>query len=376
MNLAMKKIGILTIQKSEVNYGASLQTYALWHYLSLLGYECEVIDLLRPCHAQYLNPRQGKIKRAYIRMRHWLTKEPMRKKKFEEFNGLIAYSPCFRSVDELYKNVPKYDVYISGSDQIWNPNMPFDNAPYFLSFAPSGSIKISYASSFGIDDLTNINENVRAKIRYWLNDYAAISVRELSGLKIIHELALQNNEAECVLDPTFLLSRDEWSRLARPVHLNFSNFIFLYTLHYNEEFVKNAMAFADKQNLRVVCVLSSVRRIKSKDSNLIILNNVGPREWLWLIENARIVLTDSFHGTIFSVIYRVPFKVYVDASSLVKGRIISLLSDLELKEHLFFDSAVIPDENVENLNVKKELFILDKKIYGSKTFLKQLDNFA
>ena len=163
------RIGIITIHNST-NYGASLQAWALYKFLVDCGFDCEVIDLHRPVHDDYIFSKRftdyhGMCKEAqrfhlkkFIRTHIIKKKEPAgvaaREAKFTAFNGKIRLSRPYRSIDDLYAEPPAYDVYVTGSDQVWNPTQPFCIEPYFLTFVKDGNArKISYASSIGIESL-------------------------------------------------------------------------------------------------------------------------------------------------------------------------------------------------------------------------------
>lgn len=145
------KAGIITIHNSP-NYGACLQSFALWKYITGQGVDCEIIDLYRPYQKEYIPGRKfvpmrkqkhilpDTIKHAIKRL-IGRNKEPKyfsdsAKEKFKQFNAPIKLSGTYRGIDELYANPPLYDLYISGSDQVWNPSQPYCMEPYFLTFAP------------------------------------------------------------------------------------------------------------------------------------------------------------------------------------------------------------------------------------------------
>ena len=182
------KIGILTVHRAP-NYGALLQCYALQHYLNISGYECMVIDLLRPYHDAYI-PTPGyepfdvkKIHRSFkgeIKkfIGHYLhrydannrkfsnvyAKEIAHKKElFARFDKRIAYTRQYNSIGELYANPPLFDIYITGSDQLWNPTQPYCIEPYFLTFVKEGR-KISYATSIGV---SSIPDEIKQKYVSW-----------------------------------------------------------------------------------------------------------------------------------------------------------------------------------------------------------------
>jgi len=370
-----KKIGIITIQNPPENYGASLQCYALWKYLSSLGFECEVINLLRPWSKEYIRSSKDTpvtkrifflnvkeklltffgIKRTkqYIDLEH--------EKRFKNFNHKIQYSKTYYSVDELYSNPPMYDVYISGSDQIWNPNMPFVNEPYFLTFAPEKSIKISYASSFAIEILP---ENIKKNYAKWLSNYNYITVREQSGCRIVEELI--NKKVSVALDPSFLITPEEWGQLAKDVRLS-KPYVFVYCLHYNSTLIKIAKNIANEHNWDIVLIISERKRVMEDNVNQI--TNAGPEEWLGWLKGAEYVITTSFHGTVFSMLFGVNFLTVIEKKSTTSDRIKTLLSIFNLIHHLveldFNEVEVGIIENIKSLEFNYNVF--KKKLNQKRT---------
>ena len=176
------KIGIITIHNSP-NYGACLQSYALYKYLNMQGCDVEIIDLHRPIHSDYVysrkyvsyNPKPDlpwyrqkiRLLRGCFKKTKYTNELDVRSVKFNAFNAKIKLSRPFKGIDELYSNPPHYDIYITGSDQLWNPTQPFCIEPYFLTFVKDKkSKKISYASSIGHDVLT---EKEKADYKTWLS---------------------------------------------------------------------------------------------------------------------------------------------------------------------------------------------------------------
>lgn len=330
------KLGILTIQKPPENYGASLQCYALWSYLSSLGHACEVIDLYRPWHPEYKRGKRDpktpfSVRRILSSLFSGKDKTPLmlhnkRYAAFEAFNNRVTYSIPYRSLDEIYDNPPIYDIYISGSDQIWNPHMPIVNEPYFLTFAPEGSRRIAYASSFAVDSLDKRTEKQYAE---WLSRYSRISVRERSGVSIIERMGC-GLEALQVLDPTFLLKPEEWDALSVTPSVS-DPYIFVYTLHPKEEINESIRRFARKSGTEVRMVISDTSA--SVPADFITLSDIGPREWLGYVRNASLVITDSFHCTVFSILFGRSFKT-VSTNAKVASRLSSLLELFGLTDHL------------------------------------------
>lgn len=302
------KIGIITVQKAPENYGACLQCYALWKFIKNQGHTCELIDLVRPWSPDYLESKRFKEKHPktkipfYRRILKSLVgprkKIPIENESFKAFNALMDYSDTYYSVDSLYDNPPVYDVYVAGSDQIWNPLMPFINEPYFLTFVPKGGKKISYASSFAVKE---IPEGVWLSHPDWLDDYRAISVRETSGADIVKKYF--GKQASIVADPTMLLTNSEWEKLLVLPQTN-EKYLFVYTLQYNQQIVDKAVSLAKDKGLIVYVVVSSTTGIKPvQKAGVHYIYTAGPKEWLGYIHAAEYVITDSFHGSVFSFLF-------------------------------------------------------------------------
>lgn len=337
----MKKIGIITIHKSEVNYGACLQSFALWKFITDLGNDCEIIDLSRPCHSDYKISRSfgEKCKPWKQKLMAWVKRSISKKnrtnwilerrKKFENFNKQASYSRKFRSVEELYKASLDYDIYITGSDQVWNPKMPFLNEPYFLTFVPPNKKKISYASSFGID---YIPQEYKEKYANWLNKYDYLSTREESGASIVKDLTGKNPEV--VLDPVFLLPKVTWEKYTQDISgIAPHSYIFVYMLKYDERTVKHAIALAEKRRKPLYMVLSEEKIVEHPMVKQLV--SLSPSEWLWLVANADVFVTSSFHGTALSIIFNTPFVVFLENGVPTNNRILDMLASMGMMENLF-----------------------------------------
>ena len=218
----MMRVGIITIQKCD-NFGADLQAYALGAKLRSMGYDAENIDYLFYKHPRHLGGRgecpvlpisiKNKIKEFLfpIVMRQKSLKNRVaraeRHRRFDAwFNANVKVGREYRSVKSLYDNPPKYDVYMVGSDQAWNPRLYSNIKPYFLDFVPQRARCVSYASSFGVSELSGL---VFYKYKQWLKRFTHIGLREKEGAEIVEAMAL-NAEVKHVVDPTLLLNADEW----------------------------------------------------------------------------------------------------------------------------------------------------------------------
>lgn len=332
------KIGIITIHNSP-NYGASLQAFALYKYIELQGHDCELIDLHRPHQADFVPSKRftkyrtdslkSKVRCAISAMigKKNIYYSSEAKKKFDDFNGQIKSSRPYYGIDNLYADPPLYDLYITGSDQLWNPAQPFCLEPYFLTFAPKGSKKISYAASIGISDLT-VKE--KKDFKRWLSSYTAISVREKQA-KILLESFI-DREIVQVSDPTFLLDVEYWHSMARkPVRKQ--PYILLFTLSYNPVILNYALRLSRESGMRLI----SIAQIQpdSVDETYTTVKDAGPREWLGYLADADLVITDSFHGTVFSILMGSRnFYTYIAPGNKRSSRITDLLSTLNLRDHL------------------------------------------
>lgn len=338
------KIGIITIHKSP-NYGACLQAYALWKYLEQKGNDCEIIDLYRPYQEEYVPSKRFQRMRQHTsfvsRCKQAIKKmlglykgkagklfSDNAKLKLDKFNSQIKYSRAYKGIDELYANPPIYDLYVSGSDQLWNPTQPYCLEPYFLTFVPNGGRKISYATSIGITDLTDEEKH---KFKDWLSSYDAISVRELQAEKLL-ESFITDHVISQVPDPTFLLDVEEWKKLAVSPDIN-EKYILLFTLQWSPVLVEYCKRLSAESGLLLV-VLTQIQP-QNNGGGYIPVTDAGPKEFIGYIANAEMVITDSFHCTVFSIIMGVKnFYTYISPSNGRGSRITDLFDSFGLQNHL------------------------------------------
>lgn len=348
----MKKVGIITIHNSP-NYGACLQSYALYRYIQQQGNDVEIIDLHRPfAYEDYIPSKKYVSSRSVKRSLLSRIKEnvksligikpkksslysPSAIKKFDEFNAVIKLSQPYRGIDELYANPPLYDLYVSGSDQLWNPTQAYCLEPYFLTFVPKGQgKKISYATSVGITDL---RDNEKKDFAKWLNLYDDISVREYQAQSLLQGL-LADKKVNQVADPTFLLDPKDWKDMA--VKPKQSKYILMFTLQHRPEILEYCLQLSKQSGLPLI-ELGQVQP-DVLDGSYTAVKDAGPKEFLGYIENAELVITDSFHCTVFSLIMGANnFYTYIAPTNQRGSRIIDLLDTYQIIEHL-----LSPDLNV------------------------------
>lgn len=314
----MKKVGIITIHNSY-SFGGSLQSFALWKYIETLGCDCEIIDLLRPEHTQYIESlkypvwnmepprhlwlhimwRKTKHLRKFLHIGKFLVLSPAaerRQRKYCRFNATVKMSRSYKKIRELYKNPPEYDYYITGSDQVWNPRNGIPVEPYFLTFVRSGK-KVAYAASIGLSELPDIYHDSYKK---WLSSYDDISVREALCSDFVSKLL--NKNIPVVLDPTMLFNRSFWNEISvRPAY---KHYILVYSLTGQKELIEYAMKVGRKLGRDVVVVNFSYPGCISAE-------DAGIDETLGLFQSADIIYTDSFHGTVFSLLFGIEFYVWI-----------------------------------------------------------------
>lgn len=367
------RIGIITILKVN-NYGAELQAYATQAAIKKLGVDAEIIDYLfykHPKHikttlsrplfnfsckkrlAEYLFPIISKIK-------EWGSKDTkLRRSRFEKFHDInTTQSRTFRTLDDLYSGCPDYDIYIVGSDQVWNPGIYTSLKPYFLDFAPKGKRKVAYASSFGIGKLP---ENVKGTYRNFLRSFDAIGAREKSGVKIISDLGLK---AENVLDPTLLLNGDEWRKVNTQYNGLPERYVAVYELASSPYLRKVATEVSKSLGLPIVRICGST---KTDDKNAININDAGPAEFLSIIQNADFVVTDSFHGTAFSINFQKPFFTITPDRKDNNSRQADLLTMLGITNRILKENDPIP--SAISLNFSKVNKLLEAERFKSINFL-------
>ncbi|MEA5602221.1 polysaccharide pyruvyl transferase family protein [Nostoc sp. UHCC 0252] len=347
------KIGILTFHHID-NYGATLQACALWIFLNSQGYDVEIIDY-RPLKISwiYFRPliplkRLGKvfvnIPRAWKMRQFLLSNVKLSDRKFYDKKGLQYYND-------------KYDVVICGSDQIWClDSFRGYNSSFFLDFINKQTTrKISYAASFGNTlKLGDYQKEIYALI----GQFQTILVRDSNSLKIIKDQC--NQEATKVLDPTFLI---KYEALLEPPKIK-DKYLLLYTQAEigaeEEDFIKS---LATNQNLIIISV--------GRDHKLaqINLEGAGPKEWIGLHSQASYIVTNTFHGTVFSIIFQRPFNVFVPSDK--SNKVTDLLTDLGLENRIFSDKlkSQILNKEIFDIDYEPVSRILESKIGESKKYL-------
>lgn len=320
-----KRIGILTFQNT-LNYGAVLQSYALFRVLSGDGHEAEVIDYC--CPAIEENEGWSFTPASPKSLLKYLIKSPKRA-SFKSFRSNISYSPrCGK--DNIGDIAKRYDCVVVGSDQVWNPYITHGDTNYFLSFERDPARCKSYAASIGLDRLPQ--DEPYANL---LSHFSSLLVREETARKeIVRIVPRSEPRVKVVLDPTLLLGKREWSCLTGSTsEIAKGSYVLLYAvsdLHRSGEVAKS---LANSLGCKVVQIC---QRRDGKVEGAIHLRNASPEEFLALFEGAAATVVSSFHGVCFSLIFEKDF--WVTVSDRGASRITDLLTLLEVPERVVQES--------------------------------------
>lgn len=299
------KIAIVTID--SINYGNRLQNYALQEVIKSYGYTVETLQRSRPIS------KKKQISKWVKGVGQTLLQT--KGAKFEAFNKNINRSKYYAAGNETSPNLAqKYKYFVAGSDQIWNPHYSFIGESDFLIFARPEQ-KIAYAASFGV---SSIPDDCMKKYANYLSDFKAISMREDTGTDIVKKLT--GKEAVTVLDPTMLLTASEWRKLGKaPSCMPKKQYVLIYSLGERSIEFDNMISWVKNQGeYEIVDVREKTKSGREWE--------VGPAEFLFLIDNASMLLTDSFHGTVFSILFHTKACVFERPGLAMGSRIDTLLN--------------------------------------------------
>lgn len=358
----VKKIGILTFHDT-LNYGASMQCYALQQKLRLMGADAEVIDYKCPKFVKEYSPfyvpkfNIRKILYMLAALKMNVVKQK-KKKMFQEKHIRMSkvYTP-----DNISSANENYDAFITGSDQVWNWHLTDFDTTYFLDFVRKDKDKYSYAASFGVSE---IEKDEKENYRKLLCNYTKISVREESGAKIIENLI--KTDAEVVVDPVLLLSAEEWEAVAKLP--NMKDYILLYSINDTEAY-SSAVELSKKTGKRLVYLSAPLKRRGDFEK----ITDVGPDEFVGWFKSADYVVTDSFHGVVTSVLFHKQFVALQDRrkEANANSRVKDLLNKLSLNSRII-DSKNQVDIITEQIDYSAVSEKLTPYIEGSVNFLKNI----
>lgn len=374
----MRKVGIVSLfNLNNVNYGNRLQAYALNYYLGNNYTNLEVYSLLfsNLFEAKYKTANlniwkylKNKIRRGYLK----LTRQSLLSfeigKRMERLNSF-----CIENISMIKEplkwedlNETNYDVFIVGSDIIWGQTNGYLNKIAFLDFKNKSEFKrIAYAPSFGRDWIPN--ENV-SKLKEYLERFEAVSVRENSSVQMLEDVGVRN--VVHVLDPTLLLSASEWHNIEEKPNIEVKEYIFVYLLGKDKSIRAKITSFAKKMGLKIITVPYANGENNNADKNFgdVPLMDCSIQEWIWLIHHAEYIITDSFHGTVFSTIFNKKFLVVMrQFEEDINNRMVDYLHTIHQSDK-FVDLDKIDIDLLEwdYVSINK---ILEEKRILSKEFL-------
>jgi hypothetical protein len=327
----MKKIAILTLN-GYYNYGNRLQNYATQEVLKSLGFDVETVPVDRSNNSdKKLSKRLARVSsiselktKIRIRIKNYLNKDIIRERKdkfirfTKEHINETEYTISNNDIPIDFSK--RYDYFIVGSDQVWNPNNLHGTSFYFLTFTENRK-RISYAASFAISE---IPDEYIERYKKWLSEMHRISVREEAGAKIVKELI--GKDAEVLVDPTIMLSKESWLSIAKEADYKpQKGYVLAYFLGNILKETKNKINEIAKENKLEIINLTSMKNKRVFTS--------GPSEFIDLVSSASLLYTDSFHGVVFSILMKTPFIVFDRISNLPSmfSRIDTLLEKFKLE---------------------------------------------
>lgn len=341
----MKTVGIITCFAD--NYGACLQAYALQDSIEKIGYSCSIINYVEPVgnhprktlgliqrigKSDFVRILRSKIDSGY---RQSFLETGKRAVLFNRFRKKFVHLTRkeYGKYSELKNDPPLFDAYICGSDQIWNPLFYGTNEAHFLDFAPSGRPRIAYAPSIGVPEYP---EKLKESFRSLVAKLDKVSCREDAGAELIRTVC--QRECKVVIDPTLLLNSDDWKGLISNKAPK-EKYIFCYIFSefdHIHDYVKRIQSLT---GLKVYYLPTSKVRYDADEFKCVY--DTGPKEFLELVNGAELVITDSFHCSVFSVQFRKQFFVLLRNKESEKlnmnSRIHTLLDKLGLRDRLVTD---------------------------------------
>lgn len=322
------------------NYGAVLQCYALSQYLQNKGATVEVLDYFPPYFKQQYgilgkNPIKIGI-RPFLQRVLALYARCIARRRSHRFERFIdEYIPLsgmqYSSLEQLSQSPPNCDCYITGSDQVWSPYIAYFDPVFFLDFDDAKEKgRYSYAASFGTG---NIPDDMKSEYIRRLSGYKKYSVREAVGAEIMKDLL--NETAEVCCDPTFLLDVCDWEKIACPTRKK-KPYILIYYVARTQNLQIYAQQLAKEKKMKVVCVAATTApdvitgRVDWR-YGFNIKTACSPQKWLAMFRDAEYVLTNSFHGMVFSILFHKKFLIQTNLNQSQRNeRASSLMSALNI----------------------------------------------
>lgn len=353
--LTRLKVALIT-RHAISNYGSLLQTIATQNVITNLGYECLIIDYIRRNESIVkreltLLGNKPEYNKLIKRLAYLLVRWPMSiiaGKRFAKMRKkYLNTTKLYSDIEQLQKDKPVADIYMTGSDQVWGPVMDgtFDSA-YCLSFTADNDKRIAFAASFGRTKFTEETEEFYKK---WLSRYETIAVREDSAVHLLNSWGLQ---AKQVIDPTLMLDSTYWDKFTKAIK---KKYILVYQIHNDKKLDRYAKAVAKKYRLPLIRISPSFHQIV-RGGKFKFCPDISV--FLSYIKNAQCLITDSFHGTAFALNFNTPFVEVLPGETSTRNMSILRLTGLT--------DRILQDENDVDLAFKLVDFTYANKVLAEK----------
>lgn len=381
MKCDMKDVAILTKYYKNYNYGGMLQGYALHRVITELGYSCDIVsynvnenknpvykNVAQQCKQYGMTSAAKKVLEKVIAKFNFIIKDVLisRQVLFDKFMEMNAAGTEVFTDENLTTLNNEYKMFVSGSDQVWNPNAV--RKLYLQGFVSDNRKKIAYAASIGRDKFSKYEADILIP---YIKRFDYLGIREKTGKELLEEYMDRN--IDTVLDPTLLLGQDEWSIVATERLIN-EPYALVYFFSDSFKVRKKLEKFCEQRGLKLVLIPYAKQEFNLGDhkGKCIRLDDVGPREFVSAIKYADYVFTDSFHGAVFSIIHGIQFFVFERNKKghvSMNSRLYDLLDTFHLRNRLLVMDSTI--ETTDDIDYKRVDNILTKEKEKSTNFLKK-----
>lgn len=367
------------------NYGAVLQCTALKTVLEKMGHKVDIINYRPYYQMQYYNKYPNPLKSAGVAWEKYDYMPPLKRavlsakwslhtlKDIKDIKNKKMLKKCFgtyidknfnltnlySTYNELKNNPPQgYDVYVSGSDQLWNPDVTWGVDPaYYLNFGTKNTKRIAYAISPCGLDFDIYSEKIK-EVALGLD---FISLRESEKQQQL-SLLLKRNDIHICPDPTLLLVENDYKKYEDKIDIEKDSYIFFYGFSDRQKdnnIIQYVQKAGKKNNLKILD--ASLDEFKWNDKENVIKKVLNPGEFLTAIKSAKMIITNSFHGTVFSIIYRKNFMTFTKTGTA--SRMVELLENLHLKDRIIDNYNDIKDDYTDYTDIEKNLKLYTEKAY-------------
>lgn len=353
MSEKVLNVGVVTMHR-VVNYGSFLQAYATQNVIENCGCKCEIIDYVFPNEWHYARGIEGQnfIKKTLSNFIYKLGIKSGHRKKLKLEKAVKKYlnlSKAYSTPDEINKKPPFYDIYLTGSDQTWNPKHTKGDPTFLLSFAPEQAKKVSFSASIAGN---SISDEYKSSYSTGLKQYSSVSIRDSGGNNVIRQLI--GHDVDVTLDPTLMMNKESWvsfSKNEKAIYPD-SGYIVFYLITHSFDvtpYIYNLLKAL--QNETGLKVFSFCKIPEGFNINYELCSDIGAENFIELFEKSSYVVTSSFHGTAFAVNFGIPLYSVVNNINNTDDRQASLLKKLGIENCLVpidtpFES-ICPAYNVE-----------------------------